>query len=127
MSWTATFTARGCEIRFTGQCDGPEVHAAHREIFAHKYEEGFQYAIVDFSQLERLDLLLADLLRIAEHDRQYLLRNPSYLVATIAPQAHVFGLLRTFERYMEGSGFKSTIVTTREQAIAWLNNELATA
>ena len=111
-------------MRFTDRSDGCEVYEANREVFLHSYEEGFQYAIVDFSTVEQLDLPLADLLRIAEHDRQYLLRNPPYLLAVIAPQAHVFGLARTFERYMEGSTLKSTVVRTRDEANAWINNEM---
>ena len=111
-------------MRFTDRSDGDEVYAANREVYLHVYEEGFQYAIVDFSKVEQLELPLADLLRIAEHDRQYLLRNPPYLLAMIAPQAHVFGLARTFERYMEGSTLRSTVVETRDEAIAWLNTEM---
>ena len=42
----------------------------------------------------------------------------------IAPQAPVFGLARTFERYMEGSTLRSTVVETRDEAIAWLNGEM---
>lgn len=124
MPWKTTFGARGAEVRFTDRSDGDEVYAANREVFLHSYEEGFQYAIVDFSRVEQLDLPLADLLRIAEHDRQYLLRNPPYLLATIAPQAHVFGLARTFEHYMQGSALRSTVVATRDEAIAWLNGEM---
>jgi hypothetical protein len=124
MAWKTTYGARGADVCFTDRSDGDEVYEANREVYLHPYEEGFQYAIVDFSKVEQLDLPLADLLRIAEHDRQYLLRNPPYLLAMIAPQAHVFGLARTFERYMEGSTLKSTVVTTRDEAIAWLNSEM---
>jgi hypothetical protein len=104
--------------------DGDELYEANREVFLHRYEEGFQYAMVDFSRLEHMHLPLADLLRIAEQDRQYLLRNPPYLLAMIAPQAHVFGLARTFQQYMEGSTLRSTVANTRDEAIAWLNTEM---
>jgi hypothetical protein len=124
MPWKTTYGARGADVRFTDRSDGEEVYEANREVYLHAYEDGFQYAIVDFSSMEQLDLPLADLLRIADYDRQYLLRNPPYLLAMIAPQAHVFGLARTYERYMEGSTLRSTVVTTRDEAIAWLNNEM---
>jgi hypothetical protein len=124
MPWETTYAARGADVRFTDRSDGEEVYEANREVYLHVYEEGFQYAIVDFSRVEQLDLQLADLLRIAEHDRQYLLRNPPYLLAVIAPQAQVFGLARTFEHYMEGSTLRSTVVPTRDAALAWLNAEM---
>ena len=124
MPWTTTYAARGADVRFVGESDGDDVYEANREVFLHSYDEGFQYAIVDFSKVARLDLPLADLLRIAEQDRQYLLRNPPYLLAMIAPQAHVFGLARTFERYMEGTSLRSVVVTERAQALAWLNAEM---
>jgi hypothetical protein len=124
MPWTTTYAARGADVRFMERSDGEEVYEANREVFLHRYEEGFQYAIVDFTRVEQLQLPLADLLRIAEQDRQYLLRNPPYLLAMIAPQAHVFGLARTFEQYMEGSTLRSTVVKTRDEANAWLNAEM---
>ena len=126
MTWTISYGARGVDVRFSDRSNGEEACAVNREIFQHEYAEGFQYAIVDFSRVERLDLPLADLLRIAEHDRQYLLRNPPYLLVAIAPQAHVAGLIRTFEHYMKGSALRSRVVATRDEAIAWLNNEMAT-
>ena len=124
MPWTTSYGARGADVRFMDESDGDEVYEANREVFLHRYDEGFQYAIVDFTKVARLDLPLADLLRIAEQDRQYLLRNPPYLLAMIAPQGPVFGLARTFERYMEGSTLRSTVVKTRDEAIAWLNAEM---
>ena len=124
MPWTTTYGARGADVRFMDESDGEEVYEANREVFLHRYDEGFQYAIVDFTKVARLDLPLADLLRIAEQDRQYLLRNPPYLLAMIAPQGHVFGLARTFQRYMEGSTLRSAVVKTRDEAIAWLNAEM---
>ena len=124
MPWTTTYAARGADVRFMERSDGDEVYEANREVFLHRYEEGFQYAVVDFSNIEHMHLPLADLLRIAEQDRQYLLRNPPYLLAMVAPQAHIFGLARTFQHYMEGSTLRSTVVKTRDEAIAWLNAEM---
>jgi len=124
MSWTATYDSRGCAVCFTDLTDSDEVLAAHRAIFVHPYEEGLQYVLADFSAVERLDLSLVDLLQMAEHDRQYLLRNPTYLAAMIAPQAHVSALMRTFAGYMEGSQHQSVIVSSRSDALAWLNDRL---
>lgn len=124
MPWTTMFGPQGAEVRFFGRTEGREVYDANREIFLHAYEQGLQYAIVDFSRVDYLDLLQADLLRVAECDRQYLLRNPSYLLAVIAPQAHVSGLARTFQLFMEGSTLRSVVVRTRDEALAWLQTEL---
>lgn len=124
MPWTTTFSDQGAEVRFFGSCDGCEVYDSNREVFMHVYEQGFQYAIVDFSKVEYLDLPTADLLRIAEYDRQYLLRNPTYLLAMIAPQAHIAGLAKTFERFMQGSTLRSVVASSRDEANAWLRAEL---
>jgi len=124
MPWTAEYSARGADLRFFERSDGVEIYEANMEVYWHPYEDGFHYVIVDFSAVEYLDVSLADLLRLADHDRQYLLRNPSYLLVTIAPQGHVFGLARMFEHYMEGSTLRSTVVASRAEALAWLDAEL---
>jgi hypothetical protein len=124
MPFNATYGARGVDVLFSGRCTGEEILDMHSRVYSHRYEEGFHYVIADFSRVEYLDIQIADLLRMAEHDRQYLLRNPSYLLATIAPQAPVSGWLRTFEGFMEGTSLRSHIVRTREEAITWLRTEM---
>jgi hypothetical protein len=123
MPWSNTYTESGVDCRFTGATHGAEIYAANDAIFVHTYADRFRYAIVDFTLVESLDLPTADLLRIAEGDRQYLLRNPSYALVMIAPQGVIFGRARTFERFMEGSTLRSTVVQNREQALAWLRSE----
>lgn len=125
MPWTSKYEARGAEVRYSGHAVGEELCDANRCVLSHAYPDGFQYVLVDFSRVEALDAPLADLLKIAEHNRQYLLRNPSFLLAVIAPQAHVSGLMRTFTRYMEGTSQRATIVHTRDEAMAWLDAEMA--
>lgn len=124
MPWTTTIGPQGAEVRFFGRTEGREVFEAKREALLQTYEQGLQYAVIDFSRIDYLDLLQADLLRIAEYDRQYLLRNASYLLAIIAPQASVSGLAKTFQRFMEGSTMRSVVVRTRDEALAWLQTEL---
>jgi len=123
MPWSACFAESGADCRFSGDTDATEVVAANHEIFKHRYPEALRYVIVDFSAAESLNLPTADLLGLAETDRQYLLRNPPYALAMIAPQGVVFGYARTFERFMEGSPLRSTVVQTREQALGWLRRE----
>lgn len=124
MPWKSIYGAQGVEIRFSGRCDGAECTDAREAIYGHHYEEGLQYVVADFTNVEYLDLSLADLLKYAEHDRQYLLRNPSHLLALVAPQAPVLRLLRMYEHYMEGSPLRAHIAATRVEALSWLRNEM---
>jgi hypothetical protein len=123
MPFDLTFVARGVEVRFSGRCDVTEVLEVRERIYSHHYEEGFQYVIVDFSCAEFLDLATVDLLRIAEQDRQYLLRNPGHLVAVIAPQAPIAGLMRTFRHFMEGTALQFHVINTREAALMCLRSQ----
>ena len=124
MPWTCTHGAQGVELHFSDRCCGEDLLDAHEAIYRHRYEQGLHYIIADFARVEYLDLSLADLLRIAEHDRQYLLRNPPHLLVMIAPQAPVMGLLRTYEQYMQGSTLRTYISSTRQEALAWLRVEM---
>lgn len=124
MPWKSIYGAQGVELNFSGHCDSTEVMDAHEAVYGHRYEEGLQYIIADFTRVEYLDLSLADLLRLADHDRQYLLRNPSHLLAIIAPQAPVLRLLRTYEHYMEGSPLRARITSTHVDAVSWLRSEM---
>ena len=124
MPWTCTYGAQGVELHFSERCDGEEMLDAHEAIYRHRYEQGLHYIIADFARVEYLDVSLADLLRIAEHDRQYLLRNPPHLLVMIAPQAPVLGLLRSYESYMAGSSLRTSISNTRAEGLAWLRAEM---
>lgn len=124
MPWKSIYGTQGVEVRFSGRCDGAELTEAREALYGHRYEEGLQYIIADFSQVEYLDLSLADLLRYAEHDRQYLLRNPPHVLALVAPQAPVLRLLRMYEHYMDGSPLRSYIASTRAEALEWLHAEM---
>lgn len=123
MSWIANYRPQGVEIRFSGRCDANEVLDAHERVFNRRYAEGLQYVIVDFSSVEYLDMPLADLLIISEQHRQFLLRNPPFLLALVAPQAPVLALMRTFQRYMEGTSLRLKVTHTRDAALAWLRGE----
>lgn len=124
MPFDVTYGAQGVDVLFFGRCDGPEVLDVHERVYAHRYLEGLQYVLVDFSGVEYLDLTTADLLRVAEHDRQYLLRNPAFVLVMVAPQAPVLGLLRTHEHFMEGTTLRTHVTNTREEAIARLRAEM---
>lgn len=124
MPWKTIYGARGVEVHFSERCDAAEVMDAHEAVYGYRYEEGLHYIFVDLAQVEYLDLPLADLLRIADHDRQYLLRNPSHCVAIVAPQAPVLALVRTYEQYMEGSTLRTCIANTRTEALEWLRSEM---
>ena len=124
MPWKTTYGAQGVELSFSERCTGEDILGAHDAVYRHRYEEGLHYIIADFAQVEFLDLSLADLLRIAEHDRQYLLRNPPHCLAMIAPQAHVLGLMRAYQQFMEGSTLRATIANTRSEALLWLRSEV---
>lgn len=124
MPWKSMYGAQGVELHFNGHCDNADIMDAHDAVYAHRYEEGLQYIIADFTRVEYLDLSLADLLRLADHDRQYLLRNPSHLLAMVAPQAPVLRLLRMYEHYMEGSPLRTHIANTHAEALSWLRGEM---
>jgi hypothetical protein len=124
MPWTIAYGSQGVELVFSGRCGGEDLLGAHEAIYSHRYTEGLQYIVADFSLVEYLEPSLAELLRIADHDRQYLLRNPPYLVAFIAPQALVLGMLRTYVDFMEGSTLRTQISSTRSEALAWLRSEI---
>ena len=122
MPWSMSFTECSADCRFTGPTDGDELFAADIEMFSHRYNEQFKYALVDFTQAESMNLLTADLLRLAETDRQYLLRNPPYAIVIIAPQGLVFGHARMYERFMEGTALRSKVVRTRDEGTNWLRS-----
>lgn len=124
MPWKTTYGAQGAEICFSQLCTGDDILDAHESIYRHRYPEGLHYIVADFVRVDFLEISLADLLRIAEHDRQYLLRNPAHCLAMIAPQAQVVGLLRAYQEYMQGSNLRATITATRHEALTWLRAEL---
>lgn len=124
MAWTIEYGSQGAELLFTGRCDGADLVGSHEAIYSHHYEEGLRYIVADFSHVDFIEPSIADLVRIADHDRQYLLRNPPHVLALVAPQALVLGLLRIYVDCMEGSPLRTHISSTRSEASAWLLSEM---
>lgn len=123
MPWSTSYSGNSADCRFTGATDGEQVRTAITDTLVHRYDGHLKHVIIDFSLAQSMDLPTADLLRVAESDRLYLLLNPAYAMVMIAPQGIVFGHARTFQRFMEGSSLRSAVVQTRKEAVEWLRQQ----
>jgi len=79
-----------------------------------------RYGIVDFTQVENLNLSGEDIRQIVAKDRYNARTNPDMVLAMIAPEDLTFGLSRMYSMLSESGGWAADVFRTREDAEAWL-------
>lgn len=130
MAYSTEYTPDGLGVihRGEGIVAGAEVIAASADH--HRLEERgrrLRYGVVDFTKVTELRVSAAEAQAIAEEDRLTAALTPDVAVAVIAPQDHVFGMARMWETLAESTGWTTRVFRDRDEAVAWLREQLPNA
>jgi hypothetical protein len=123
MSWQSTYTRTGTHVRFTGNMTKKEIFEAHNEVFNHDFSSGLQYLLVDVSAVTSHDLWSDDIRQIADLDRSYAMKYTGIRFAFVIINPELFLAVRSWERYMEGTGARISVQQTVGEARDWLQSE----
>lgn len=123
MPWTAHYVSDGVYTAFTGHTTGQEVVAAVRDFFAHGYERDPRFALFDFTLADRFDVQPADVEEIAAIDLDVARRGYDVVIAVVAPATVQYGLSRMWQIRVEPTQWRTTVVTTLEEALRWLEEQ----
>lgn len=128
MSVEVSFTADGIGAVYTssdvltGQ-DLLDADARLREEV--KRNSGIRYLLVDHSAITEEQVDSASIRALAEGSRETLELIPVGIVAIVAPNEVLYGLSRMWESLTNHPNLVVRIKPTREEAVAWLQEELA--
>jgi hypothetical protein len=115
----------GAVYKSSGLLTGQELLDAdsrmHEEVLANP---GIRYLLVDHGAIAEEKVDVASLRNLASRTGRFLEIIPDGMVAIVAPNDVLYGLSRMWEALVEQPGLVSRVVRTREEAVAWLRQEL---
>jgi hypothetical protein len=122
MPWTSDYLAGGAYITFSGRTTGEEIVRAKTEAYTHAYEAGRpRFVVLDYVAVEDFDVDRADVDRTVVQDRAAASRElPDLIMAAVAPDANTYGVARMWEKQLESTPWRTTVVRSRAEALRWL-------
>jgi hypothetical protein len=120
MPRTVEYRAEGAHLLFHGIVTGEDLFDVNERVLEHDYPGRPRYALLDFSDAQRIDVTPQDLQRVAEQDQRDAERVAGIAVLIIAPQTLTFGLARMWEGMVDEIELDSGVVRSRAEAARWL-------
>jgi len=84
-----------------------------------------RYLLVDHSAIPEESIESGSIQILAEQSEESLELIPDGVVAVVAPNDVLFGLSRMWEQFVEYPRLTTRVMRSRDEAIAWLQDELA--
>jgi hypothetical protein len=120
MPWTTQYFSNGAALRFEGTTTGDEIYRSKIEVLAHDFPDRPRFILCDFTPVETFAVTPNDIDRLVELFRRAEPQIRDFSIAVVAPQPIEYGLARMWEISVEGSGFRTSVVHTRPEALHWL-------
>ncbi len=127
MSVTVNFLeqGRGVEILAEGVVCAAEVLAASHRMYAEERLGRQRYQIIDKTRCTEYALTADDIAALAEMDIQASKINPDIVIAVVESAHLQFSLTELWQAHLEECPFRTQAFQSREQAEAWLAQQLA--
>lgn len=110
----------GVLIIFTGKINGNEIYQLNHKLMTDQCFTQWRYQIWDFSDVEKLNISLAELRSFALQDAEAAQINPNQRIAIIPQKgsvSHIDGIFHIYEQVW--GGYESKSFTNREAAREW--------
>jgi len=104
---------------------GEDVIDANNKTYANQQKLAqLRYQLCDYTKVDKFEISVAELRRIASQDEKAARQNPGMLVALVSTQDIMFGLARMWEAYADEAPFETAVFREREEAEAWIQARL---
>jgi len=117
MSITCDFRPNGVILWHEGVITDQMLLDINDELYAHRYEQGMQFQLIELSAVEQFDVSAEIMRQLAETDKAI---NQNVVACAVAPDDLAYGMASIWTSMSESPGFDVTVVRTREEARAWL-------
>ncbi len=115
----------GVEYEGWGLMTGEDVIDANNKTYANQQKLAqLRYQLCDYTKVDKFEISVAELRRIASQDEKAARQNPGMLVALVSTQDIMFGLARMWEAYADEAPFETAVFREREEAEAWIQARL---
>ena len=115
----------GFIMKGEGVVTGQEIFDGVVERFSSEAKiRKYVYGMSDYTEVQRINMSNAEVILVAEKDKQVATINRSLVIAIAAPQDIIFGLSRMFEAYAQETGWDINVFRTRQEAQKWILEKL---
>ena len=118
MPHTLEWEKRGAYWKYSGNVSGEEVVNACTVIYGDHRFDSLDYKIVDFLDIESIQISEQELLKIAFQDKAAELTNPHIKSAIVMTVGAEFG--KQFASYFDDSGWEVEVFGDVESARQWI-------
>ena len=116
---------RGVVISADGAVQGSEMLSVMSEIFANEEDiRKYQYGIVDYSQIDTLDISHNQIFALAEIHITASKVNPNIVVGFAITKSLIYGLVRIWMVYANMTGWKVNIKKDIRSIRQWIEENL---
>jgi len=116
---------KGVMFIASGFVTGEELITASKEIFSRDIaEEPYLYGLVDFNDVDGVNVSTAEVRRIADLDLRASKHIPKAVVGIYAKNDLAFGLGRMWEVFIADAGWDTKVFRSRPDAVAWVRQRV---
>lgn len=120
MPFQISWRNQGVEWQFTGRVTGAEIIRTNMEIYGDGRFDDLDYQIVDFSNIDEIQITEDDVKKIAYFDMAASKSNPDLKVAIISQEEKLLSYIGLYAAYMQGIEWDIHIFQNRKMAVEWL-------
>jgi len=109
----------------TGRIAGKDILDAKSATFAsEKRTARYRYGLIDYSQVEDLDISRNELESVAARDKKAAMIAPAVFVAIVVGKDLVYGLARMWQVFIGDAGWETQVFRSRSDAEAWVRERI---
>lgn len=113
------FKETGVVIWYWGVVEGRDLVPANRAIYEHEFEGEFKYQFIDTTHVTDFNVSPQEIRQIVDDDLQHT-AGLSQVAVMVAPDEHIFAISRMWNIQADDSSFRTMVVKTTDQAMAFL-------
>jgi len=118
-------TGGGAITRFSGVVTARDLQDSIAERWtSDRRAQEYRYLIDDFSAAERFELSAEDVRAAAARAGAGGRVNPDIVLVHVLPRDLEYGMGRAWQVYAEASGWRTRVVRSRDEADAWVREQL---
>ncbi len=122
MSITCEFKPNGVLVWHKGIISGNDFFQANHDIHSHEYHDGFQFQLIDLTEVDKLNVTAEEIRKLAKMD-QNSRKFKKRFACVVAPTDHLFAMSRVWNMQSEGDYFETNVVHTMRDAIEWFESK----
>lgn len=122
MSIICDFKPNGVIVWHREIIDNNDLIKANKEIYSHIYDQGFQFQLLDLSEVVEFDVSNETMRYLADMDRKFK-KDKKQFACVVTPNSHTIAKSTLWKILSSEDDFENKIVDDIDDAIAWFKSK----